>query len=181
MPLVVVSGIPGSGKSTLGKALAQRLSVPFFDKDDILESLFDNIGTGDAEWRRRLSRASDDIFRIVVSSQSDCVATSFWRHPLSDSIESGTPIDWLLSEFEDCLEVYCKCDPVLAATRFLERTRHPGHLDSERYTGIAELEAYLREQYARGPLNVGRQITVNTENWNDDELFALQREIERTG
>ncbi|WP_277501020.1 gluconokinase [Nocardioides sp. ChNu-99] len=33
-PLVVVMGVSGSGKSTVGAALAQRLRVPFGDADD---------------------------------------------------------------------------------------------------------------------------------------------------
>jgi gluconokinase len=35
MPLVVVMGVSGSGKSTVGAALAQRLGVPFADADDL--------------------------------------------------------------------------------------------------------------------------------------------------
>jgi gluconokinase len=34
MALVVVMGVTGSGKSTVGKALAQRWEVPFADADD---------------------------------------------------------------------------------------------------------------------------------------------------
>jgi len=34
MPLIVVMGVTGSGKSTVGVALAQRLRVPFGDADD---------------------------------------------------------------------------------------------------------------------------------------------------
>jgi gluconokinase len=34
-PLVVVMGVSGSGKSTIGAALAQRLRVPFVDADDL--------------------------------------------------------------------------------------------------------------------------------------------------
>lgn len=33
-PLVVVMGVSGSGKTTVGAALAQRLAVPFADADD---------------------------------------------------------------------------------------------------------------------------------------------------
>ncbi|MGZ4474326.1 MAG: shikimate kinase, partial [Nocardioides sp.] len=33
-PLLVVMGVSGSGKSTIGAALAQRLRVPFADADD---------------------------------------------------------------------------------------------------------------------------------------------------
>ncbi|SFN03117.1 gluconokinase [Pimelobacter simplex] len=34
VPLVVVMGVSGSGKSTVGAALGQRLGVPFADADD---------------------------------------------------------------------------------------------------------------------------------------------------
>lgn len=34
-PPLVVSGVSGSGKSTVGAALAQRLGVPFVDADDL--------------------------------------------------------------------------------------------------------------------------------------------------
>jgi len=33
-PVVVVMGVSGSGKSTVGAAIAQRLRVPFADADD---------------------------------------------------------------------------------------------------------------------------------------------------
>jgi carbohydrate kinase (thermoresistant glucokinase family) len=33
-PVLVVTGVAGSGKTTLGKALAARLELPFFDADD---------------------------------------------------------------------------------------------------------------------------------------------------
>jgi gluconokinase len=33
-PIVVVMGVSGSGKSTVGRALAERLGVPFVDGDD---------------------------------------------------------------------------------------------------------------------------------------------------
>lgn len=35
MPRVVVAGVSGSGKTTVGKALAERLQVPFEDGDDL--------------------------------------------------------------------------------------------------------------------------------------------------
>jgi len=35
--LVVLIGMPGSGKTTLGSAVARRLGVPFVDTDDLVE------------------------------------------------------------------------------------------------------------------------------------------------
>lgn len=46
-PLVVVMGVSGSGKSTVGAMLAQQLEVPFVDADDLhTTSNVDKMGRG---------------------------------------------------------------------------------------------------------------------------------------
>ncbi len=55
---VVVAGLPGSGKTTLARALAVELDLPLISKDTIKEALFDALGTGDLEWSKRLGRAA---------------------------------------------------------------------------------------------------------------------------
>ena len=51
---IVVSGLPGGGKSTVGAALAAARRLPLLDKDLILEQMFDTLGVGDAAHRSRL-------------------------------------------------------------------------------------------------------------------------------
>ena len=43
--ILLVSGAPASGKSTLARALAQIFAYPLISKDTIKESLFDSLGT----------------------------------------------------------------------------------------------------------------------------------------
>lgn len=158
-PFVVVSGLPASGKTTLSRHLSTALSLPLFDKDDILEALFDTLGVGDAAWRQSLSRTSDEILQRLVARSAGAVVTSFWRHPGLSSL-SGTPTSWLGSLSQRVVEVYCDCDPEVAVTRFIERQRHPGHLDSAKRR--EDVLSSFQTLAARGPLGVGKLLRVET-------------------
>jgi shikimate kinase len=38
MPTIVLVGVPGAGKTTVGKLLAKELAVEFFDSDQVIEA-----------------------------------------------------------------------------------------------------------------------------------------------
>jgi glucokinase len=156
---IIVSGIPASGKSRMGRAIADALALEFLDKDDFLEELFNTRGIGDARWRNELSRAADNMLRDRALNSAGAVITSWWRHPRSQ-VDSGTPIDWLGSLSNISLEIHCVCDPAIAAERFLRRARHEGHLD--RFKNRDELLMNFKQQFALGPLSVATVVEVNT-------------------
>ena len=156
---IVMSGLPGSGKTTVGRRLAQGFGLPMLDKDDILEALFDSLGIGDAEWRNRLSRAADEVLRRLADQTSGAVLTSFWRHPQVTG-ESGTPTGWLSSLSGKIVEAHCVCSPEVAAERFSARKRHDGHLDRDkRYD---ERVANWVQLAAHGPLGLGLLVSIDT-------------------
>jgi hypothetical protein len=123
----IVSGLPASGKSTVARQLATSLSLPLIDKDELLELIFERRGVGDAGWRKQLSSAADQEFQDRAQRSNGAILVSWWRHPLSLS-ESGTPTGWLAALGGVQVELYCRCDPAIAAQRFAARRRHPGHL-----------------------------------------------------
>jgi gluconate kinase len=177
MPLfVVVTGLPASGKSTVGWAVAAALGLPLLDKDEVLEALFERLGVGDADWRTRLSRAADLVLQKLAQQSPGAVLASWWQHPLSE-INSGTSSAWLRSLPGEVLEVHCICSPHVAIERFFARRRHAGHLDGSK-SKAAELAKF--EQFAAyGPLGVGRVIQCNTEQRLD--INALLRQLALAG
>lgn len=170
---IVMSGLPGSGKTTVGRRLAQDLGLPMLDKDDILEALFDGLGVGDAEWRNRLSRTADEVLRRLADQTSGAVLTSFWRHPRVTG-ESGTPTDWLSSLSGKVVEVYCVCPPEIAAERFAARKRHDGHLDRNKRSD--DVLTNFVELAARGPLGLGPLVRVDTGHAIDFDDLLRQLE-----
>ncbi|MDB4264916.1 ATP-binding protein [bacterium] len=156
---ILISGIPGCGKSTLGKSLSTALGLPMLDKDDILEAMFDSLGVGEADWRHRLSRSADEELQRMVKRIDKAIITSWWRHPELTG-ESGTPIEWLSSPEGIIVEVHCICDPRVAAKRFSGRSRHQGHLDETR--GREDLVPKFEQLALLGPLGMGNIVYAET-------------------
>jgi chloramphenicol 3-O-phosphotransferase len=171
---IIVSGVPASGKSTVARLIARELALPVLDKDDFLESMFEDGGSGDAELRRKFSRLADQELRNQAERSNGAIIASWWKHPLS-SVDSGTRTDWLASLPGTRVEVHCCCSPGVAARRFAERQRHPGHLDSR--WSYAELLTRFTQDASLGPLGIGRVVKVQTDC--EVELGALMDAIIR--
>ena len=171
--LVVVSGLPGSGKTTIARALAPLIDLPVIDKDEILERLFDVRGTGDGDWRRQLSREADAMLQADVARSAGAIVCSFW-HGAGMAPDSGTPTDWLVTLPGAIVNVHCACPPDIAAERFLRRTRHAGHLD--RVRSPADVIASIAALAAAGPPAIHERITVDTTR--PVEITALCRDVQ---
>lgn len=121
---VVVSGPPGSGKSTISPALASHLGLPLLAKDTIKEALMDALGVKSAEESRRLGAAS---IRIMLA-----LARENRRGVLDNNWSSSISVDDLRTLPGSLVEVFCECPPEISRTRHAVRQRHPGHFDQAR-------------------------------------------------
>ncbi len=121
---VVVSGPPGSGKSTIAPGLARSLGLPLFAKDTIKEALMDALGVRDADESRRLGLASIGIMFALARENGCGVLESNWRASVS--------VDDLRRLPGPIVEVFCKCASELSRERHASRRRHRGHFDAER-------------------------------------------------
>jgi predicted kinase len=172
-PFIVVSGLPASGKTTLAVRLARILELPLFDKDDILEALFERAGTVDTAARQRLSRMSDDVLKKIAAASAGAVVVSHWRHGRAEGT-SGTPVAWLKALSASLIEVHCICPPAIAERRFRARQRHPSHNDAARSPEPTEQFQRLADL---GPLEIGATISVRTDEPYD--IAGIIREIKR--
>ena len=174
MSYIVFSGLPGSGKSTVARQVAPRLSLPLLDKDDILDELFKERGVGDAAWRTALSREADARFVRTAWELPGACLVSWWRN-YRISENTGTPVEWLSTLRAPVIELHCRCRIETAVDRFLARQRHPGHLDASR-TRTSLITQFL-EFDAAGPVKCGPVLVLDTEQDLDPD--HLLEHIER--
>jgi predicted kinase len=126
---VVVSGPPGSGKTTLATALAPALGLPLIAKDTIKQALMTVLPVPDVPASRLVGRASVMALLAVAAEAPGAVLESVWHRSRSLADLGGLP--------GNIVEVCCRCDPAVAAERYARRagTRAAGHFDAERTPG----------------------------------------------
>ena len=165
--IVLISGLPASGKTTMAHLVSEVTGFPLFDKDLYLEQLYEERGVGDFAWRRALSRESDLMFQEGVrSAGGSVVVVSHWRPTADQEGLSGTPTDWLGELDKRIVELYCTCAVETAVKRFIGRERHPGHRDRDRTE--AEIYKWMSQYQQALPLRVGQLVSISTDQARPD-------------
>lgn len=131
--LLLITGSPGAGKSSLASRLAGRYGACTCSKDEIKELLFDTLGIGDAAQSRAFSDAAYAVLFAflprLLASHRLLVAEANFR-----AGEHELPIARALAEAPvDVAQILCSADPAVCAARLAGRAadpaRHPGHRD----------------------------------------------------
>lgn len=131
-PLVVaVGGVPGSGKTTLARELADTLHVPVLVRDAIKEGLHVTHRSDDPAEVHRFAARAFDLFYASV----DLLVHA----DVSMVIEAAFHRDFAVAEFDslakrvDLVAVWCSVPADLARVRYRARAergeRHPAHAD----------------------------------------------------
>lgn len=173
--LIIVSGPPSSGKTTLANTIAKKFNLPLVTKDSLKEILFDTIGWKDREWSQKIGSASFSIIHyfldaLMVTGQSLIIEGNF-----KTEFESQHLSPRLDKYNYQTLQIMCQCDGQILFERFKQRSesgnRHPGHCDTGNYDELKE--SLLLGKYQ--PLDIKSKIIIfdstNLDNLNYNLTF----------
>jgi predicted kinase len=162
--LILVTGAPGSGKSTIAVPLAERLRVPLIAKDELKEALWEQLGPGDRDRFLAYGRATYPLMllvaRLILRSGGSAMLEANFRPDFAaadlEALREETPFRFV--------QILCRADPDTCLARYRERAetdaRHPMHR-----VGGAESEAGVERQLREGVWE--RPIPL------DGDLFTL--------
>jgi predicted kinase len=160
--LVLVNGLPGSGKTTLATQLAARLSVPLVSTDAVKELLADAFPATPVS--ALSSIATDTAWSLVAETPGTVILDSWLFRPRD--------LPFVKTGLERCcaamvVELWCDAPPALARHRHESRIRHAVHRDHPRspepwsdWTANAE------------PLDIGLTFRIRTDTQVDTDALA---------
>ncbi|MQB41289.1 ROK family protein [Rhizobium sp. ICMP 5592] len=138
--VVLVNGVPASGKSSLAKSLSQRTGWPVLSLDGIKNPFLEHIGPVDRDFNRTLGKASYQAIWSFIREAP--VGSTF----IVDAWFGFQPKALLEAYIKDAgvdrvAELWCKVPGAVASERYASRLkdRLPGHPGAEYVAELAVL------------------------------------------
>lgn len=194
--LIMITGLPGSGKSSFCAYASRKLNLPVLEKDHYKEILFDDIGFKSREEKLKLGTAAMNIMydhaqQLLKMGMSVIMDNNFENASLPGikKLASETGCRLITVRFED--------DIAAIHRRFLKRDkdprRHRGHAVNTCYPETdgrdeyvpMSLEEFERKFRERGMMSFypgGKLIRVNVDSFrnfsNEKVLSRLKKAME---
>jgi predicted kinase len=140
--IILITGHPATGKTTLAHYLAQELSLPLLWKDQIKESLLDTLGASTTEWSRKLSCTAwallyQQVETLLKANVSHIVESNF------DPTYANEHWQTFNQKYKfQLIQVRCETEPAMLRKRYMQRikqgNRHSGHVDASNDSAFIE-------------------------------------------
>jgi len=131
--LIIVTGMPATGKSVLATWLSKQLGFAYLSKDAIKEILFDALGWSDREWSKKLGAGSIELMYYLAGTILAAGRSVILENTFRPDLASAKLSALARQTQAGTIQIICRASPEVVYQRFKQRAeaglRHPGHVD----------------------------------------------------
>lgn len=132
--IIIITGLPATGKTTIALGIAEKLHIPLIAKDEIKECLGDTLGCRSIKQSKALGSASYSVLFLLleklIRADISCITETFFRK------EIATEFFTSLQRKHPCrlIQILLKSNLDVIIDRLDKRVntgiRHPVHRDT---------------------------------------------------
>lgn len=156
--LIVVTGAPGAGKTTLARRIAGEFALPCFSKDSVKEVMLDHLGWSDAAWSRRVGVASLALLFTIAEAELASGRSLILESNFRPAFDTARFRALRQRVAYRPFQIVCDAAPDVLIERFRRRweagERHPGFVENEQIETFAA--THLTGAYH--PLSIGGEV-----------------------
>lgn len=178
-PVILVNGISATGKTTIATQLARHIALPYFSKDKIKETLFDELGYSDYTWAHKLSGVTHKLLNPVLEELLKTNTGFIMEANFNPQFDAEKYQRWQKDCNAQLIQVLCHAEGETVWNRFKERVdsgqRHPGHND---HLNLETMRDYLLAGKAK-PLPLDSPvIEIDTTDFSKVDIPNLAKTIQ---
>lgn len=171
--LVVVTGRPGSGKTTLSKELGKLLYFPVVSRDEIKEGYVSTFNIRHDDLPDNTNKIASEVFfrtiELLLTNKVSVIAEAAFQHKVWE------PEITRFKKYADVFVIICEPDADVAAKRLLERDA--GDAMRGFFHGDQQTEGLLPPAEYEPPVFEVSTIKVCTLNGYDPDLEEIRNRI----
>ena len=142
--LILIAGLPGTGKTSFARCLSGKLDIPMISKDIVKEHLFDTVGFRNRDEKVKLGVAAMDLMYHFAGAQLELNKSVILENNFENISKPG--LEKLIVKYGcGTVTVRFHTDLDVLSERFLLRNRSPdrhrGHVIDTQYPEIEGTEA----------------------------------------
>ena len=178
--IIIVTGVPASGKTTFAQKVGDKFNLPVFSKDSLKELLFDYVGVENRDLSRKFGRASFELLyeiteQLMRTDVTHIIEGNFDREFASNVLNKKMEkynCEFLQFNFYAQQNIIRERFEQRWDNREKENSRHEGHMDNE------NLEIVENTGGKNKALDIpGKLIEVNTTNFDNVDYNQLNQVI----